>query len=152
NFRLRNVCRVSSVKEQKRFMRTRILNPARQLFPRCNCARGIVRKTKINKIGMFLGRLRNEIIFRSAWQINDLFVTAVLARWSGVPKCFAFPGFVDRALSRLGSCGPEPLGYVPNSATNQSFGWFRIGFTKLADVSRDLGKQISPLELEIIFV
>jgi hypothetical protein len=164
-------------------------------------------------------------IFSSAWQINDPFVTAVLARWSGVTspsrwyqhkpdktgsgtatlfgrrecrECirnrisirrrqksrhrrfrFAtpiivlcdcrsqkfvalfrsvarnvsrFPSSSTARLHRLDSCGRERLGYVPNPATNQSFGRSGFASQNSRTTARDFRKEISSLKLKIVFV
>ena len=67
-------------------------------------------------------------------------------------KCLTFPQVIGSTLHRVDCRARKRLGYVTNSAANQSLCGFRITFAKLAHASRDLRKQISSLKLEIIFV
>ena len=64
NFGLRNICFVRRVKEQNRCMLVRVLNPFSELLPRCDCSSWIIRKAKINQIGLFLRRLWNKVVLR----------------------------------------------------------------------------------------
>ena len=67
-------------------------------------------------------------------------------------KRFAGREFVYCALHRLDCRERERLGYVTNSAANQTLGCFWISFAKLSDASCDLWKEITGLELKIVFV
>src|SRR5215471_8537607 len=55
NFAIRNVGLVRGVEQQKRVVLARVIYPARKLPARCHGTRGIVWKTKIDKIEMLVG-------------------------------------------------------------------------------------------------
>src|SRR6266705_1075728 len=83
NLGLRDVGLVSGVEQEQDIVRSRVFDPRSELLRSCNSAGRIVRKTEVNYIDMFpvaAGRLRDEIVFDRARQINDAFVAPVLAR------------------------------------------------------------------------
>ena len=84
NFRIGNVGLVGCVEQDQCVVLPRVIDPARKLFARRHRAGGIVWKTKINKIDMFLRRFGDKFVFRVARQINDSFVASVFARRAGV--------------------------------------------------------------------
>src|SRR5690348_468301 len=55
-----------------------------ELFTRGDGAGRVVRETEVYKIDMFLRRLGHKVVFLRSRQVNDAFVTAVLARGPGV--------------------------------------------------------------------
>src|SRR5215469_7553257 len=58
----------------------------------------------------------------------------------------------DRSFHRIDCRTWQRFSDVPDSASNQSLGGFRIGFAKFANPPRDLRKQIAGLKFEIVFV
>src|SRR4029077_14826002 len=79
NFGIGNVRLVRGIEKQKRIVLVRVIDPARELRARCDGARWIVWKTKIDEIDMLLGRLGHEIVFRRAGQIINALVAAIIS-------------------------------------------------------------------------
>ena len=61
--RIADVALVGGVEKEERLMLLRVCDPARQLRARRHRAGRIVRETKINKVGMFVRRLRRRNCF-----------------------------------------------------------------------------------------
>ena len=59
---------------------------------------------------------------------------------------------IDRALHRVDRRLRQRLGHIADAATDQSLRRLGIRFAKFAHPPRDLGKKITGLKLEIIFV
>ena len=60
--------------------------------------------------------------------------------------------FFNRALHRFDCRARQRLGHIADPTADQFLGRFRISVTKFLHSPRDLGKKISRLKLEIIFV
>src|SRR5437764_12890323 len=86
NRRVTNVSLVSGVEQNDRFLLFGIMDPVSELGARCNCASGIVWKTKINQIDFLLRRRRHETVSPRAREINDSLKAAVLSRRTGVTR------------------------------------------------------------------
>src|SRR5438067_10009384 len=101
NISLRNIRFISSVKEQKCFVLTRVIDPTLKLFARCDRPGWVVRETKVSKIDMVLWRLGNESVVGGARQVNDPFVAAVRFRRAAV-ACHYVRVDIDR-VNRIGN-------------------------------------------------
>src|SRR5437667_12761346 len=80
-----DVCLVRRIKQNESFVPMRIIDPVLQLLASCHRPSWIVRKAKVNQIDMLLWWVRHEIIFRSAGEIENPFVAAVLPRRTAMP-------------------------------------------------------------------
>ena len=79
---------------------------------------------------MFFGRLGNEIIFRSAWQINDPVVTAVFTRGAGVTG-----HDVRIHVNRINRIGDRDFVFVAENIKNIS----SIAFRSVGDKNLVIG-------------
>src|SRR5262249_11867577 len=67
-------------------------------------------------------------------------------------KSLMMTNLIDSPLHRIDCRAWQWLGDIPNSASNQSLGCFRIGFAKFPDSLGDLRKKIAGLKFKIMFV
>jgi len=79
NIWIGNIGFVRGIEEKQRLVPARVIDPPRELFSRCNGSGWVIRKTEINKIGVFSRWIGDKSILSCARQIQNSFVAPIFS-------------------------------------------------------------------------